>query len=205
MIMEAKRMLSPVHAAQCICFDGRHFWLAARGGPELYKLSDEWRVIETVPAPGSIWGLARSTQGLAVVCGLGNDDRYIYQYSAQVGFTSERVPCPDLTGCYITYDDKEQLWLVQAAYGCIAVLRPPRLIDKIHLKEDVYGICWARNSLFAVFMEEGRYHIGALDACSKALKSLGIMRFASRSLTYDGDLLWSSYRDEDEIVAFQFA
>ena len=70
--------------------------------------------MQEIEAPGIPWAAVSTGDGLWFTIGEGpDDDRFLWRYVSGKGFSpTERIPCPDLTGSYVSYDG-EHLYLSQ--------------------------------------------------------------------------------------------
>src|SRR5215471_6273936 len=112
-IKERKRIPSPTVTPQALAWDGKQLWVSSRDLGLIYKLnSDGSKIVEEVDPPGVIWAAVATNGAMHVTIGKGtNDDRYVYRYEPNKGFT-KLFACPDLTGSYLSFDG-ENLYLSQ--------------------------------------------------------------------------------------------
>src|SRR5436305_10825651 len=123
-IKERKRFRSPTVTPQALAWDGKRLWMSSRDLGFLYKVraglassssaegADKLEVIEEIDPPGIVWAAVATNGAMHVTIGKGlNDDRYVYRYDSQNGFT-KLFTCPDFTGSYLSYDG-ENLYLSQ--------------------------------------------------------------------------------------------
>src|SRR5215470_12814241 len=114
-IKERKRFRSPAVTPQALAWDGKQLWMSSRDLGFLYKVraglassreagGDSLDVIEEVDPPGVVWGAVATNSSIHCIIGKGtNDDRYVYRYAANKGFT-KLFACPDFTGSYLSHD-----------------------------------------------------------------------------------------------------
>src|SRR5947207_9028800 len=107
-IVERKRLGSPTITPQALAYEQDYLWMSSRDLGTLYKIQlDTWKVAQEIDPPGVVWAGVSSGNGeMCFTIGKGlNDDRYIYRYAANQGFT-KLFACPDFTGSYVSFDGK---------------------------------------------------------------------------------------------------
>ncbi len=112
-IKERQRFPSPAVTPQALAWDGKDLWMSSRDLGTLYKIGiDRWKVVQEIDPPGIVWAAVATNCAMYFTIGKGlNDDRYVYHYAAESGFTNLFV-CPEFTGSYLSYD-AENLYLSQ--------------------------------------------------------------------------------------------
>jgi outer membrane protein assembly factor BamB len=108
-IIEKRRFASPVTAPQALAWDSRNktLWMGSRDLRRIYAIDPEnGTVFKQQEAPGIPWAAVALNGELRFTIGEGaDDDRYIYRYTAEDGF-SKMFACPDFTGSYLSFDGK---------------------------------------------------------------------------------------------------
>src|SRR2546426_5986616 len=112
-IKERKRFPAPTTTPQALASDGKQLWVSSRDLGTLYTVDvEQWKVIDEIDPPGIVWAAVATNGAMHFTIGKGlNDDRYVYRYDSQNGFT-KLFTCPDFTGSYLSYDG-ENLYLSQ--------------------------------------------------------------------------------------------
>ena len=114
-IKEIKRVDSPAVTPQALTWHKGELWMGSRDLRRIYRLEAEtFAVLEEIDAPGIPWAAVSAGESLWFTVGEGtDDDRYLRRYEKGKGFSDkERIPCPDFTGSYLSYDG-EALYLSQ--------------------------------------------------------------------------------------------
>ena len=105
-IAKIRRRSSPTITPQALAWDRDHLWVSSRDLGTLYKIDVEtWKIVDEIDPPGIVWAAVSSGNGkMCFTIGKGlNDDRYIYRYATNEGFT-KLFACPDFTGSYLSFD-----------------------------------------------------------------------------------------------------
>ena len=105
-IAKIRRRSSPTITPQALAWDCNHLWVSSRDLGTLYKIDVEtWKIVDEIDPPGVVWAAVSSGNGeMYFTIGKGlNDDRYIYRYATNEGFT-KLFACPDFTGSYLGFD-----------------------------------------------------------------------------------------------------
>ena len=123
-IVEKRRLPSPAITPQALAWDGKQLWLSSRDLGTLYKVraglalsssiagDEALKIIEEIDPPGVVWAAVATNGAMHFTIGKGlNDDRYVYRFDSQNGFT-KLFACPDFTGSYLSFDG-ENLYLSQ--------------------------------------------------------------------------------------------
>jgi hypothetical protein len=167
----------------------------------------KWAVLEEKPAPGIPWAAVATNGSLRFTIGEGaDDDRYIYRYSVDDGF-SKMFACPDFTGSYLSFDG-EHLYLSQwYKHRILKFGANGTIIRKIDIGAEICGHAFVDGSIY-VLRGKGQpnedWRIARFDPREETPKitDLAVVRFACRSLTFDGDNFWTNYRAANETVLF---
>ena len=116
LISEQRRLPSPVITPQALTWDdnAQLLWMGSRDLRRIYAIDPEnGTVLKQQEAPGIPWAAVALNGELRFTIGEGaEDDRYIYRYTAECGF-SKMFACPEFTGSYLSFDGKN-LYMSQA-------------------------------------------------------------------------------------------
>jgi hypothetical protein len=209
-VTERARFQAPARTPQALAWDRTHkvFWLGSRDLRRIYLIDPtNWSVLEEKEAPGTPWaavainGELRFTIGEAL-----DDDRYIYRYSPETGFT-RLFACPEFTGSYLSFDG-EHLHLSQWYKQRILKFdENGNIIREVDIGAEICGHTFADGMIYILRGKERpneEWRIGRLDPRNekRAIEDLAVVPFAARSLTFDGELFWSNYRAQDTTIGF---
>src|SRR6478672_9716157 len=114
-IRELERLPSPAQTPQALAWHRNERWFGSRDLQRIYRMDrTNWKVLEEIKAPGIPWAAVSVSDALWFTLGEGaDDDRYLWRYVPGKDFSEEgRIPCPELTGSYLSYDS-ENLYLSQ--------------------------------------------------------------------------------------------
>jgi hypothetical protein len=169
-----------------------------------------WKVLDDVEAPGIPWAAVSVGDALWFTLGEGeDDDRYLRRYLPGKGFAdTPRIACPDLTGSYLSYDDKN-LYLSQWYNHRILKLDSDgNIIREIAIGAEISGHVFVDGSIYVLRgteQEGGDWRLARLDPRESVpeIRELARVPFQCRSLTYDGQRLWTNYRDAGQIICFE--
>jgi hypothetical protein len=208
-----RRMHSPTITPQALAWDGKHLWMSSRDLGTLYKIDvDAWKVVDEFDPPGVVWAAALTNDGWRFTIGKGlNDDRYIYRYAPNEGFT-KLFACPDLTGSYLSFDG-EHSYLSQWYTGMIHQVDDSGKVSRtINVDAEICGHTFVDGMLYVLRGRENKdvpnkteeWRIARLDPRKEAAQvdDLAMIPFAARSLTYDGEKFWSNHRAANETISF---
>jgi len=210
-VREVKRVPSPIPLPQALAIADGSFWMSSREVPTLYQINpSDWSIVQSVPAPGWIWGLASGPMGLAAVCGIGaDDDRYLYHYDFESGFRGEHHALPDFTGAYLAYDQAAQLYLTQWYKKRVIQLDDAgQAVNSVATPHELSGICRVDDAFYLLGTDTehsddyilSRLTLGSADP---VIEDVSRVAFPGRSLAFDGTLFWSNHRAAHEIVALE--
>ena len=164
-------------------------------------------VLKQQEAPGIPWAAVAVNGELRFTIGEGaDDDRYIYRYTPEAGF-SKMFACPEFTGSYLSFDGKN---LYMSQWYKKRVLKfddQGNVIREIDVGAEICGHTFANGSLYVLRGQEQPnedWRIARLNPQEEtpAVEDIAVVPFASRSLTFDGELFWSNYRAKDTIISF---
>jgi hypothetical protein len=144
-----------------------------------------------------------------VVIGFGHDDddRYIYRFSAGLGFESDRIACPDLSGVHLAFDG-DTLFLSQAHNKKIIALDDRgEILREIDLERRLVGMTISAGTFYLVTVDDEwkNTQLTAMDAHGETphITALASIPFGARGLAFDGRYFWTGHRAVNEIVAFE--
>ncbi|MFN2509425.1 MAG: hypothetical protein ABR589_11710 [Chthoniobacterales bacterium] len=169
-----------------------------------------WSVIAVTEAPGIPWAAVSTGDSLWFTLGEGaEDDRYLRRYKVRAGFApdKERIPCPEFTGSYLSYDG-ENLYLSQwYKHRILELSSRGRILRTIEVGAEISGHTYVDGWFYVLCgTEKGEedWRIARLDPQEETprLQELARVPFQCRSLAFDGKRFWSNHRAADTIVAF---
>jgi hypothetical protein len=203
-----KRFKSPAVTPQALTWDGKQLWMSSRDLRRIYKLDvEKWKVVDEIDPPGIAWaGLAINGSLRFTIGEDPNDDRYVYRYEPDAGF-SRMFACPEFTGSYLSFDD-EHLYLSQWYKGHILQVDPDgNILRKIDIGAEISGHTFVDGMIYVLRGHEQpseEWRIARLDPREEVpeVTDLATIPFACRSLTFDGEHFWSNHRAGNEIVSF---
>ena len=209
-ITERERLASPAPTPQALTWDGSALWMGSRDLRRIYGIEVKtWTVFEETEAPGIPWAAVSTPEGLRVTSGEGpEDDRYLRRYLPGKGFSeNERVPCPELTGSYLSYDG-EFLYLSQWYKHRILKLDPAgNILREIPIHAEICGHVFVDKQIYVLRgteQGEGDWRIARLDPREETpqIEELARVPFQCRSLAYDGNNFWTNHREAGQIISF---
>jgi outer membrane protein assembly factor BamB len=209
-IIEKHRLSSPATTPQALAWDTRNktLWLGSRDLRRIYAIDPQnGTVVKEQEAPGIPWAAVALNGELRFTIGEGaNDDRYIYRYTPEGGF-SKMFACPDLTGSYLSFDGKNIYLSQWHKKRVLKFDNNGSVIREIDVGAEVSGHAFANRSLYVLRGQElpnEDWRIGRLNLEEEtpAVEDIAVIPFACRSLTFDGELFWSNYRAKDTIISF---
>ncbi|MBV8212448.1 MAG: hypothetical protein JOZ08_04390 [Verrucomicrobia bacterium] len=106
-VNERRRVASPDVTPQALARHKDALWMGSRDSRRIYGIEpDGWKVFQEAEAPGIPWAAVSTGDALCFNLGEGAaDDRYLRRYSSDGRFSeTDRVPCPEFTGSYLSYD-----------------------------------------------------------------------------------------------------
>jgi hypothetical protein len=209
-IIETRRLPSPAPTPQALAWDGKKkvLWMGSRDLRRIYAIAPEnWTVLEEIEPPGIPWAAVAINGEVRFTIGEGvNDDRYIYRYTADRGF-SKMFACPEFTGSYLSFDGRN-LYLSQwYKHRILKFDANGNVIGEIDVGAEICGHAFIDGSIYVLRGQEQpneNWRIARLDPQQKTpeLKDLAVVPFACRSLTFDGTNFWSNHRAANEMVSF---
>ena len=209
-IIEKRRLASTAMTPQALAWDGRNkkLWMGSRDLRRIYAIDPQnGTVLKQEEAPGIPWAAVALDGELRFTIGEGpDDDRYIYRYTAENGF-SKMFACPDFTGSYLSFDGKN---LYMSQWYKKRVLQfddKGNVLCEIDVRAEISGHVFANGSLYVLRGQEQPnedWRIARVDLQEEtpSIQDIAVVPFACRSLTFDGELFWSNYRAKDTIISF---
>jgi hypothetical protein len=209
-IVERKKIKAPTVTPQALLWDGKQFWLSSRDLGTLYKIDiSSWKIVDEVDPPGIAWaGVSLGDGEMRLTLGKGlNDDRYIYRYSADQGW-SKMFACPDFTGSYLGFDGKH-LHMSQWYEKHILVFdEKGNVLRKIDIGEEICGFTFVDGTIYVIRGIENKNVPNKSEEWKLArvngnkVEDIARIPFAARSLAFDGENFWSNHRAANETVSF---
>lgn len=168
-----------------------------------------WKLIQEMEAPGIPWAAVSAGDDLCFTIGEGpEDDRYLWRYSAGKGFSAtDRIPCPDFTGSYVSYDG-EHLYLSQwYKHRILKLDSGGNILREIAIDAEICGHVFVDGLIYVLRgTEQGSedWRIARLDPRheSPPIEDLARVPFPCRSLAFDGEHFWTNHRAANETVSF---
>ncbi len=209
-INEMERRVSPAPTPQALAWHNGELWFGSRDLVRIYRMdAKSWKVLDDVEAPGIPWASVSVGEVIWFTLGEGaDDDRYLRCYVPGKGFADEpRIPCPDFTGSYLSYDGSN-LYLSQWYNHRILKLDSEwNIVREIAIGAEISGHVFVDGLLYVLCGTEqngGDWRLARLDPREEkpTIRELARVPFQCRSLTYDGQHLWTNYREADQIVCF---
>ncbi|HZE58420.1 MAG TPA: hypothetical protein VE031_11240 [Chthoniobacterales bacterium] len=209
-INEVERRVSPAPTPQALAWHNGELWFGSRDLGRIYRMDPKtWKVLDDVEAPGIPWASVSVGEVIWFTLGEGaDDDRYLRRYVPGKGFADEpRIPCPDFTGSYLSHDGSN-LYLSQWYNHRILKLDSEwNIVREIAIGAEISGHVFVDGLLYVLCGTEqngGDWRLARLDPREEkpTIRELARVPFQCRSLTYDGQHLWTNYREADQIVCF---
>jgi hypothetical protein len=213
-IAKIRRHSSPKITPQALAWDSNHLWMSSRDLGTLCKIDIEtWKVVDEIDPPGIVWAAVSSGDGkMRFTIGKGlNDDRYIYRYALNEGFT-KLFACPDFTGSYLSFDGKH---LHMSQWYKERILKfddRGNILREVDVGAEICGHTFVDGTLYVLRGRENKdqpdkseeWRIARLDPKQEnpKVEDLAEVPFAARSLTFDGDCFWSNHRAASETMSF---
>jgi hypothetical protein len=209
-IRELERLVSPAPTPQALAWHQGELWFGSRDLRRVYRMDREkWQVAEEFEAPGTPWAAVSAGDTLWFTLGEGtDDDRYLRRFVRGQGFTNDRIPCPELTGSYLSYDG-EHLYLSQwYKFRILKLDKTGNILREIAIGAEISGHTFVNGQIYVLRGTEqngGDWRLARLDPRepSPAVVELARVPFQCRSLAFDGERLWTNHREADRIVCFE--
>lgn len=209
-ITEIERLPSPATTPQALAWHGTELWFGSRDLRRIYRMDRKnWKVIEEVEAPGIPWAAVSAGDSLWFTLGEGDeDDRYLWRYVGGRGFSeTERIACPELTGSYLSFDG-ETLYLSQwYKHRILKLDAKGNVTREIGIGAEISGHVFVDGRIYVLRGTEqngGDWRLARFDPreAIPRVEELARVPFQCRSLSFDGEHLWTNHRDADRIVCF---
>lgn len=209
-IMERQRLQAPAVTPQALTWHADTLWIGSRDLRRIYKMDPKsWSVLEETAAPGIPWAAVSTGKDLWFTLGEGaEDDRYLWRYDFEEGFSeSERIPCPELTGSYLSYDGRN-LYLSQwYKHRILKLDERGNILRVIEVGAEICGHVFVDGLIYLLRgteQGEGDWRIARLDPREETPKVTELARvpFQCRSLGFDGRDFWTNHREADTVVPF---
>jgi len=211
-ILEQRQLPSPAVAPQALAWDGKRgvLWMGSRDLRRVYAIDPaEWKVTEDIEAPGIPWAAVSTNGSIRFTIGEGvNDDRYLRWFVPDTGFSDTgRIACPEFTGSYLSYDGGNIYLSQWYKHRILKLDAMGNILRAFDVGEEISGHTFVEGMIYVLRGTEQNgesWTIAQLDLGKETpeMKDLATVPFASRSLTFDGELFWSNHRAANEIVAF---
>ena len=208
-VVEKRRLVSPATTPQALAWDSwnKTLWMGSRDLCRIYAIDPQnGTVLKQEEAPGIPWAAVALNGELRFTIGEGpDDDRYIYRYTAENGF-SKMFACPDFTGSYLSFDGKNLHMSQWYKKRVLTFDDKGNVLREIDVRAEISGHVFANGSLYVLRGQEQPnedWRIARVDLQETlAVQDIAVVPFACRSLTFDGELFWSNYRAKDTIISF---
>jgi hypothetical protein len=209
-ITELDRLVSPAPTPQALAWHQGELWFGSRDLQRIYRMDRaKWKVVEEMEAPGTPWAATSADDALWFTLGEGaEDDRYLRRFVPGKGFDEERIPCPEFTGSYLSYDGGH-LYLSQwYNFRILKLDEKGNIVREISIGEEISGHAFVNGVVYVLRGTEqngGDWKLARLDPRepTPAIIDLARVPFQCRSLAFDGARLWTSHREADRIVCFE--
>jgi hypothetical protein len=213
-IAKIRRRPSPTITPQALAWDRDHLWVSSRDLGTLCKIDVEtWKIVDEIDPPGIVWAAVSSGNGkMCFTIGKGlNDDRYIYRYVPDEGFT-KMFACPDFNGSFLSFDG-EHLHMSQWYKERILKFDDRgNILRKIDVGAEICGHTFLDGMIYVLRGRENKdqpnkseeWRVARLDPKEESpqVEDLATVPFAARSLTFDGAYFWSNHRAANETMSF---
>jgi hypothetical protein len=213
-VVERKRLPSLTVTPQAVAWDRGQFWMSSRDLGTLYKIDiGSWKIVEEIDPPGIVWAGVSSGNGyMCFTIGKGlNDDRYIYRYAPDEGFT-KMFACPDFTGSFLSFDGKHLYMSQWYEERILKFDDRGNILRNIDVGAEICGHTFANGMIYVLRGRENKdqpnkseeWTIARLNPREQKpeVEDIAVVPFACRSLTFDGKHFWSNYRAKDTVILF---
>src|SRR6266513_4132710 len=196
-IVERKRVASLTTTPQALAYEQDYLWMSSRDLGTLYKIQlDTWKVAQEIDPPGVVWASVSSGNGeMCFTIGKGlHDDRYIYRYAANQGFT-KLFACPDFTGSYLSFDGKHLYMSQWYEEQILKFDAQGNVLREIDVGAEICGHTFVDGMIYVlrgVEKPNEDWRIARLNPREETPKVQDLARvpFPCRSLTFDGEDFW---------------
>lgn len=211
MIRERRRLSAPTPTPQALAWHADALWMSSRDLRRFYGIeAQKWTVFEETEAPGIPWAAVSAGEFMWCTMGEGpEDDRYLRQYWPGRGFSpaNERIPCPESTGSYVSYDGAHVYLSQWYKHRILKLDASGNILRTIDVGAEICGHAFVDGVIFVLRgTEQGNesWRIARLDPRQEhpEIEDLAVVPFPCRSLTFDGTQFWSNHRAGNETVSF---
>jgi hypothetical protein len=213
-IVEHQRLASPTTTPQALACEDDYLWMSSRDLGTLCRIDiHAWQVAREIDPPGVVWAAVSAGNGeMCFTIGKGlNDDRYIYRYGSNEGFT-KLFACPDFTGSYISFDGKHLYMSQWYEERILKFDAQGNILREIDVGEEICGHTFIDGRIYVLRGRENKdqpnkseqWRIARLDPTEERpeVEDLAVIPFAARSLTFDGEYFWSNHRAGNQTISF---
>ncbi len=208
-IREVRRHRSPGGRPQPLAYHAGLLWIGSWDTGKIYGMDvRSWTPSLEVSAPGRPFGMVSMDGAIHVVVALDDDDRYLLRFTPENGFDQEsKTPCPDLTGSHLAAD-ASTLYLCQQGERRILELDAKAGVRReIALPTRCGGFAFESRASCRMLSADEEFDnltFARVDLGKDAPQAEPIapINAEARALTFDGELWWTSYREENDVVAF---
>jgi hypothetical protein len=210
-VNERRRVASPDVTPQALAWHKNALWVGSRDSRRIYGIEpDGWKVFEEAEAPGIPWAVVSTGETLCFNLGEGAaDDRYLRRYSSAGGFSeTDRVPCPDFTGSYLSYDGSHVYLSQWYKHRILKLDGSGNILETFDIGAEICGHTFFDGAIYVLRGTEQAnedWRIARLNLetpGSRQVEDLAKVPFQCRSLAFDGSNFWSNHRAANEIVCF---
>jgi hypothetical protein len=210
-VRELQRRPSPGGRPQPLAFSDGRLWIGSWDTDKLYAVDPvDWSVTAEAVAPGKPYGLAAFGGAIAAVISVGeDDDRYLYRFDPERGFDPEsKLACPDFTGSHLATDGTTLYLCQQGKRRILALDEAGSVAREIPLATRCCGFAFDDGDCYMLSADEefenlALARLNLRDAEPNPEPIAGVP-FDGRALAFDGSRWWTSHREANEIVAFQY-
>ncbi|HEY5258430.1 MAG TPA: hypothetical protein VIJ12_08640 [Candidatus Baltobacteraceae bacterium] len=208
-VKELKRHPSPGGKPQPLAALGGLLYVGSLETSTIYGIEPgAWEVRSEIASPGKPYGMAVLGGTIRVVVSIGEaDDRYLYTFVPGKGFDeSSKMALPELTGSHLA-SDGTSLYLLQIGKRKIVTLDAVGAVAKeTALPQRIAGVGVAGGRLYGLAGDEEfeHLHLATIDlaGAQAVVTDVASISDEARALTHDGNVWWTSYRDENQIGSF---
>ncbi len=210
-ISERRRVTSPVVTPQALAWHNGVLWMGSRDLRRIYGIEPETlRVFKETEAPGIPWAAVSTGEALYFNIGEGAaDDRYLRRYSDAGGFSEiDRVPCPEFTGSYLSYDGSHVYMSQWYKRRILKLDERGNILETYDIGAEISGHTFFGDAIYVLRgTEQGDedWRIARLNLPTSGaprIEDLAKVPFQCRSLAFDGTCFWTNHRVANEIVRF---
>jgi hypothetical protein len=208
-IQERIRMKAPRPAPMALAYENGNLW---SGSAKEWTFSgvriDDGAVFATAQAPAKPYGGVLVGDTFMVIVGDADDNRTIRTYPLRGSFTADAIRCPNDTGNFLAHDgsslyvsqryDRLFVKVDPTGHPLQTYTMPRQVVGVIHLDESFYLLTTDGSTAD----DDIRFARMELDGDKAEITELARVPFGARSLAYDGTNFWTSFREQDCLVAF---